>query len=139
MSIFKWNSEFVVEVEMPLQRVWEYYLDFNNWAKGDKRIEYFSCDTKLDLGAQVKGKIKGRPTFVTILVTNFREYERLDTLTKAPFFKQETTFIIEEMSSEKTKLKQKVHVSSPFTLFMKGFYEKHVTTHKDLFLKGLNS
>ena len=43
------------------------------------------------------------------------------------------------MSSEKTKLKQKVHVSSPFTLFMKGFYEKHVTTHKDLFLNGLNS
>ncbi|MCP5491237.1 MAG: hypothetical protein H7A42_09055 [Chlamydiales bacterium] len=80
MSIFKWNSEFVVEVEMPLQRVWEYCLDFNNWAKGDKRIEYFSYDTKLDLGAQVKGKIKGRPTFVTILVTNFKVHPIVKTV-----------------------------------------------------------
>ena len=126
MSFFDWDCELNSEMELPLPLAWDFCLDPNNWLKWENRIESYAFGENLSVGSLIKGKIKKKNAYISILVTGLQQHEKYETLIKVPFYKQRASLMFSEISSRKTGLKMKVFVKSPFAFFMKSYFERKV-------------
>lgn len=117
--MFKWNNEDMMEVDMPLQKAWDFFTNPNNWPKWDDRLDICYFEGKLTTGSKVEVKIKNKPAKMMILVTDVRPYRECKSLVKVPFFTQESLCIFQEISADRTRITLKVCVISFFAPFLK--------------------
>ena len=88
MKRFNWHDEFKTGIELPVKQVWDCLSDPNNWLKWEKRIDKYEMDGPLKEGSLIRGKVKGREAYISLLITDCQRYESLGTFIKIPFFKR---------------------------------------------------
>jgi polyketide cyclase/dehydrase/lipid transport protein len=123
--MFTWSHETSMDVDLPLQQVWNFYLDPSNWPKWEDRLE--SCVLKGDLrvGAKIRAKVKDKPVQLLFFVTEIKPYHECKFLTKTPLATQESLCTFEELSPEKTRITLKICIISLLTPFMRAIFRKH--------------
>jgi polyketide cyclase/dehydrase/lipid transport protein len=119
--MFTWMHEDSMEVDLPLQKAWNFFTDPSNWPKWENQFETCVLEGTLRAGAQIKAKIKNKPIRVVILVTEVRPYCECKYLLRLFSF-QESLFAFKSISPEKTRVTLKLYVFSLFTPFMKGTF-----------------
>lgn len=128
--MFTWSYEDPIDVDLPLQKAWDFYTDPTNWLKWEDRFDAFVLDGALKTGSQIKAKIKNKPIHIQIFIAEVRPYHECKWLVKSLFFTQETACIFQELSPEKTRIILKLSVISFFTPFMKKFFLKNVEKNR---------
>lgn len=133
--MFTWSHEDSMEVDLPLQKAWNFYTDPINWPKWEDQFDAFSLQGALKAGSQIKAKIKNKPIHIEIWVTEVRLYDEYKFLVKSLFFTQENSCVFREVSSQKTRLILSTSVVSFFTPFMKNIFLRNIEkTHSKCFI-----
>ncbi len=120
--MFTWLYEDSMDVDLPLQKAWNFYTDPTNWSKWEDRFESFELVGGLRAGAEIKAKVKNKCAQARILVTEVKSYQECKLSVKVVFFTQESMCIFQEISPEKTRITLKVCIISFLTPFMKSFF-----------------
>ncbi len=124
--MFTWSHEDSMEVDLSLQKAWNFYTNPTNWLKWEDRFDAFVLEGILRTGSQIKAKIKNKPIHIEMLVTEVRPYHECKCLVKLLFFTQESACTFEELSPEKTRITLKLSVISFFTPFMKKTFLRNI-------------
>jgi hypothetical protein len=135
MNLFKCHYESFWEIDLPLQSVWNFCLNPNNWSKAEKLFDTLVFEEKITKGSVLKAKIKDKNIYVPILISDLQPYENCETYIKIPFFTQKVSFTFQEISSEKTGVKINIIVESLFVPFMKAYFKKKMETTSNQWLK----
>lgn len=134
--MFTWSHENSMDVDLPLQKAWNFYTNPSNWLKWEDRFDAFVLEGTLRAGSQIKAKIKNKSIHITILVTEIKPYHECKCLLKSPFFTQESLCTFEEISLGKTRITLKICVISLFVPFMKKFFLKNIEKVRPKYLKA---
>lgn len=124
--MFTWSHEDSMDVDLPLQKAWNFYTDPSNWTKWEDRFDAFILEGSLRTGSQIKAKIKNKPIHIEMLVTEVRSYHECKCLVKSLFFTQESLCTFQEISPQKTRITLTLCVVSFFTPFMKKIFLKNI-------------
>jgi hypothetical protein len=133
----KWSHEYSIEVDLPLETVWGFYINPGNWPKWLDQIDSCVCEEDLKTGSIVMTKIKNRSLCLPIWITDVVPSQECKILIKAPFFVQQSSFAVSWISPMKTCLTLKTSVESILTPFFKSFYRKRVETQNSKSLEFL--
>ena len=128
--MFTWTCEDTIEVDLSLQKAWDFYTNPTNWLKWEDRFDAVVFDGVLRTGSQIKLKIKNKPIHIDVRITEVRPYHEYKSLVKVLFFTQKSACTFEELSSERTRIILKVSVISFFTPFMKKFFLKNLEKYR---------
>jgi len=134
--MFKWKHEYHAEVDVPLQKAWDFYVQPSNWPKWIDEFESCQYEGELKTGELVKLKAKNKNIYVPVVVGELKPYKELSIFIKVPFFSQASFSAFEKISNEKTSITFKTTVNSIFTLFMKSYLSQKV---ENQYLNLLNS
>ena len=124
--MFTWSHEDLMEVDLSLQKAWDFYTNPTNWLKWEDRFDAFVLEGSLRTGSQIKAKIKNKPIHIEMLVTEVRPYHECKCLVKSLFFTQESLCTFQEVSSQKTRITLTICVVSFFTPFMKKIFHRNI-------------
>ena len=124
--MFTWSHEDLMEVDLSLQKAWDFYTNPTNWLKWEDRFDAFVLEGSLRTGSQIKAKIKNKPIHIEMLVTEVRPYHECKCLVKSLFFTQESLCTFHEISPQKTRITLTLCVVSFFTPFMKKIFLKNI-------------
>jgi hypothetical protein len=133
--MFKWHHETSLEVKAPIQKIWEFYNDLNNWKRWDDRFDHFLCEGALNEGSEIQAKIKDKNIFAKVLVTKLVEHQEICTAVKVPFFTQKSSILFKETSNKTSTIILKCTVVSLFAPFMKFFFLKNIEKGNDKLFK----
>ncbi len=117
--MFKWNYEDMMEVDVPLQKAWDFYSNPSNWPKWDDRFGSCLLDGEFKTGSKVEIQIKNKLTSVMVLLTEVVACQECKSLVKVPFFTQESLCIFQQISPDRTRITLKVCVISFFAPLLK--------------------
>jgi hypothetical protein len=119
--MFEWCHEHSIEVDFPIQKVWDFYSRMSNWKVQDPFDSYHQ-EGPFQTGSVVKAKIKNRNAYVNLLLTEVKSPNEFKIFIKVPFSKQSSHCILQEISPEKTRITTRLVINSFFTPFLKSFY-----------------
>src|SRR5690242_6760622 len=128
--MFTWSHEDSMDVDLPLQKAWNFYTDPSNWSKWEDRFDAFVLEGTLRTGSQIKAKIKNKPIHIEIWVTEVRPYQECKCLVKSLFFTQESLCTFQEVSPQKTRITLTICVISFFTPFMKKILLRNIEKNR---------
>lgn len=126
MSLFSLQYESKAEIEAPLSKIWDFFLDLKNWPKWDYHFEEFVLNGKFELGAQIKGKVKRRNCYLPMTVTNFRRNEQFEFFIQSPFLSQAITIILKEITPRQTEVTLKSTGKGLVAFFCKYIIDKQI-------------
>jgi len=124
--MFTWSHEDSMDVDLPLQKAWNFYTDPSNWPKWEDRFDACVLQGALRAGSQIKAKIKNKPIHIEIWVTEVRPYHECKCLVKSLFFTQESLCTFQEISPQKTRIILTICVVSFFTPFVKKIFHRNI-------------
>ena len=124
--MFAWSHEDSMEVDLSLEKAWNFYTTPTNWLKWEDRFDAFVIEGTLRRGSQIKAKIKNKPIHIEILVTDVRPYHECKCFVKSLFFTQESLCTFQEISPQKTRITLTLRVVSFFTPFMKKIFLRNI-------------
>ena len=122
--MFKWHYESSIEVDAPLQAVWDFYNTPNNWSKWLDELEPINFDGELKTGSQIKVTPKGKKSKFCFLVTDLKPRQEFKILLEAPLCAQETLSIFQEISPSRTRIHSKICVISILVPFIRSYLLK---------------
>lgn len=122
--MFKWFHEYSIEIDAPLQPIWDFLTTPSNWPKWINQFDSCLLEGDFKTGAKVKAKIKDKEAYLSIFITEVKPYSEYKMLVKTLFFNQESLCEIQEISPERTLITQKTYVLSLLTPFMKSYFRK---------------
>lgn len=128
--MFTWAHEDSIEVDLSLQKAWDFYMNPTNWLKWEDRFDAVVFGGSLTTGSLVKAKIKNKPVHIEIRITEVKPYHECKYLVKVLFFTQESICTFEELSSERTRIILKLKIYSLFTPFMKKLFLKNLEKYR---------
>jgi hypothetical protein len=126
--MFKWLHQYVIEVNMPLQEVWEFYMNPSNWSQWMDDFESCHFVQSPVKDSIVSAKIKNKEVFVHFLFTEIKPYQEAALRVSTLFFTQESLTLFQEISLEKTQLTFNTTVKSIFVPFLKSYFLKKCAT-----------
>ena len=71
--MFTWSHEDSMEVDLSLQKAWDFYTNLTNWLKWEDRFDAFVLEGTLRTGSQIKAKIKNKTIHIEMLGTEVRD------------------------------------------------------------------
>lgn len=137
MLMFKWFYEYNLEVDLPLEKLWSFCTNPSNWPKNIDEFESCVLESPFQKGSVVKVKIKNKNAHVNLHILEVEPYRSYKTLTKIPFFSQESVTTFLEISPGRSKLTTKTCVNSFLTPFFRSYYRKKIEKQYDSFSKIL--
>ncbi len=135
--MFKSLHECSTEVDIPLQTVWNFCMNPDNWPQWIDQIESCKIVGEFKAGSTVKAKIKNRNVYVTFLITDVQPFNSCTLLIKAPLCTQTSSCTFREISHERTTITWETSIVSILSPFMKGFFAKRFESSNAKFLKLL--
>lgn len=133
--MFRWSHEHLMEVNIPVQKMWDIYINPSNWPKWVDQFDFCTFEDELKTGTVVKTKIKNRNAYIQIQMIKIKPHEECKFLIKVPLFTQESSCIFQEISTERTLLIMKTSVISLFVPFMKSFFHKRLEHSNSKYLR----
>ena len=124
--MFTWLHEDSMDVDLPLQKAWDFYTNPSNWPKWEDRFDACVLEGTLRAGSRIKAKIKNKPIHIEIWVTEVRPYYECKCLVKSLFFTQESLCAFREISPQKTRITLTIYIVSFFTPFMKKLFLRNI-------------
>ena len=124
--MFRWSREHFIEVNIPIQKMWDIYINPSNWPKWVDQFDFCTFEGELKPGTIIKTKIKNRNVYIQIKMTKLKPYDECELLIKAPLFTQESSCFFQEISTERTLLIMKTSVISLLVPFLKSFFHKRL-------------
>ncbi|MDN3507487.1 MAG: SRPBCC family protein [Simkaniaceae bacterium] len=128
--MFQLRREYSFEVDVPIEEVWEFSSNCNNWISTNERIENFLIEGPFAAGAKVKVKIKGKDAFVTMWITEVIQNKVYKVLLDFSIYKIETSMSFERSGSDKTRITESTYVSGLIVPFMKSKLLKDLEEQK---------
>lgn len=122
--MFSWSYEDSMDVDLSLQKAWDFYTNPTNWLKWEEGYDAFILEGPLKPGSQIRGKIKNSPISIVTLVTEVKPYHEYKCLTKILFFNQESSTTFQEVSPQKTRINLKLYVVGLLVPFKKKIAAK---------------
>ncbi|CDR34215.1 hypothetical protein [Criblamydia sequanensis] len=133
--MFKWFYEYNLEVDLPLEELWSFCTNPSHWPKNIDEFESCMLEAPFQKGSTVKTKIKNKKGHVSIHILDVEPYRSYKTLTKIPFFSQESLTTFQKISKTRSKLTTKTCVKSILTPFFRSYYRKKIEKQYDSFSK----
>lgn len=130
--MFQWFHEYSLDVDFPIQKVWEFCLEPKNWPKWTEKFESCHCEGELKTGSTIRVKIKTRfpqDIYMPIFIKEIQPYE-CKMLLKVPFFAQENVCTLQEISLQKTRISVNTCVKSFFVPLMRSHFYKKIEKAK---------
>lgn len=124
--MFTWSREDSMEVDLSLQKAWDFYTNPTNWLKWEDRFDAFISEGTLRTGSQIKAKIKNKPVYIKMLITEVIPYHECKYLVTALFFTQESLCTFEEISPQKTRITFTICIIGFLTPFMKKIFLRNI-------------
>lgn len=134
--MFTWSYEDLMEIDLSLEKAWNFYTNPTNWLKWEDRFDDFVLEGSLRTGSRIKGKIKNKQIHMEMLVTEVIPYHECKLLLKSLFFTQESACTFEELAPEKTRITLKLSVISFLTPFVKKIFVKNIERGRSKRLKA---
>jgi hypothetical protein len=128
--MFTWSHEDSIEVDLSIQKAWDFYTDPNNWLKWEDRFDAITLVGSLRAGSQIKAKIKNKPIHILMLVAEVSPYRECKWLVKSLFFTQESLCTFQEISPQKTRITFTIYVVSFLTPFIKKILVKNIEENR---------
>lgn len=100
--LFKSSIEFKFEIDIPLQKFWEFCFDINNWPKWVDKAESCLHEGELKEGSIVKLKIKNRNLYINIHMVEFKPYKQYKMYSKLSFLFAEENSGTFQVNTENT-------------------------------------
>ena len=122
--MFRWSREHSVEVNLPIRKVWDFYITPGNWPKWMDQLESCTFEGELQVGTIIKAKVKNRNAHIQITMTELKLHGEYGILIKVPFFIQESSDVFREISPEKTLVITKTSITSLLAPIMKLYFNK---------------
>lgn len=97
--MFTWHHKHFIEADIPLQQVWQFTVNPSNMSKWNDQFESFHCEEELKSGSIIKGKIKNKDTYISLLITELDPPNKYDGLVKVPLFTQKQSLFLQEIST----------------------------------------
>lgn len=135
----KRGMEYSIVVDAPLEKVWDFYIDPNNWPTWIDQLESCTFDGKLKAGSIVQAKTAGSNDSVPIMITDVKPYEECGIVIKAPFFTQRSTTTFEKVSPKKTRVTMQTSTKSLFSPFIKSKVNKKIESMLPKFSKAVKN
>lgn len=124
--MFRWKYQYAIEVDIPLQVAWNFFIDPSHWPLYDDRMEAFVFDGDFKAGAQVKLQLKNKPNHIGILVTEVKPHREYRILIHSLLAKEEKLTSFEELTPKKTRVTFQIYVLSFLVPFMRSKFLKNV-------------
>ncbi len=124
--MFRWNHKYSIEVNTSVKCAWDFCTNPSHWPKWDKCFEACFLVGDFKPGAHIKAKIKDKPIYITILITEVKPYSEYRILMKNLFARQESLVTFKELASGNTQIMPQNWVSSLFVPFLKSTLLKNV-------------
>ncbi|MGC1879422.1 MAG: SRPBCC family protein [Rhabdochlamydiaceae bacterium] len=124
--MFKWFYEYSTEVDIPLQKVWDFCINPNHWPQWMDQLESCKMEGEFKAGSMVKAKIKNRTFHLPIFITDVKPFKSCALLMKGPLISQTSSCTLREISRDKTALIMKTSIVSILTPFIKRYFTKHM-------------
>ena len=118
--MFKLSRKYSFEVNVPIEEVWEFSSNCDNWIATDERVEKFLIDGPFVAGAKVKAKIKGKGAVVAMWITEVTPYCSYKVLVDFSIYKSETLLSFDRSGSGNTLITESTYVSGLIVPFMKS-------------------
>lgn len=135
--MFKWSTEYSIEADYPLRKVYDFIANPHNWPKWLKELDSCTFDDPIKTGSVITVTIKKRSAKFKMLITKLEPYKESSSLTKAPLFLQEASCIFQEISPNKTCVIFKINVKSILVPFLKSYFSKKQMMQKKSLLNAL--
>ncbi len=137
-SLFKWSYETTVEVDLPLEKVWDFLENPANCSKWRDDIEFCHSAEPLQTGSIIKVKMKNHNVYASILITEYKPYSECKTRVKGSLGSQESSAIFQEISHDRTRLILKFNVKSFLTPFLRSYFLKKTRSQIEKTLRILH-
>jgi len=135
--MFKWVHEYSIEVDIPIQKVWEFSTSPGLWHVWNDEYETFHHEGNLKSGSVIKAKVKNANIEIPFNVTTLTPYEECTIFVKVPFFSQEVVCTFKEISTNRTGITFRILIKSWFVLFMKSYLNKTVNNRYSIYFDSL--
>lgn len=137
--MFKWTYEISHEVNLPIQKIWEFDTNLDNWNEWTDDFEEYRCEGPFEKGSLIKAKYKKcSKLLLSILITECQLYNIFKFRIKSLLYTQYSTSNYHEISPNKTKMTLKIEFISLLIPFIKSRFNKLIDDYMTKYNESLN-
>lgn len=123
--------DYTTEVNLPVEQVWEYDINLDNWYGPNSKLEAYHLTGEIKSGTVVEVKVKGHRRFHPVLFQEVIKYEKITIVAEAYFSKAIISNFYEAIDSKRTRIVTKSVITSWLMPFVKNklkqeIYEAHL-------------
>lgn len=120
-----WKQSYSITIKASdSKKIWDVWIDVNNWDKWQADIDQAKLDKKMSLGSVIQFKPKGGPNF-NLEVTEFVENKKFTDLTKFPLAKMydEHEIIVK---GDEIEIKTTISISGPLSFIWRKIVAENI-------------
>lgn len=122
--MFKWSHEITVEIEAPLQKVWNFFAEPSNWSLIMDGIDSCQLEGEFKADSTVTAKMKNKMVFIPCLLTRVQPLVGYEMEIKNILVTQVSSNTFQALSDVKTVVVSKTCATGILVPFMKKACEK---------------
>ena len=130
--MFKWLHDYSIDIDYPIQKVWDFCIEPKNWLKWMEKCESCHYDGELKSGSMVKIKLASRLSqdiYIPVMLKEIRPYD-VTLVFKLPLITQENFCTFQEVSSSKTRVSVHVCIKGLFVPVLKSYFSRKMENLK---------